>query len=100
MKKLSTKERTRMIRALDFALGRIRIGYATALCFGLYQAENEGICTRTDKDYLCKWIAKMLKGEDNYLETDKPAWMYSKEERYSHRLPWVKWMINHLKETS
>lgn len=97
MRTLSKNKAKKMCRALDKALKLVRCDDSTGLCMALFDCELNA----EDTDYLQEWIRQML-GDFAFLENAsfRSIWKFSAEERYEHRKPWVKWMKQHLMETS
>lgn len=98
MKKLTIEQRDRMIRALENALQRVRKEETKGLCSALH---NTGLICE-DRNYLIRWIGRMLGPDHAYLENiwGRSPYEFTPEQRYQHRKPWVEWMIQHLKETT
>lgn len=100
MKYLHRNTAIRMSNALVIATLEVRHGAAMGLC----EALGRNIFLRPwEKFYLQTWIGKMV-GRGYYLEKHLPNLSsyerQNPEYRYRRRIRWVKWMINHLKETT
>lgn len=106
MKYLTKKEAHQLCCGLDYALESVRSGSCPGICSGISLASHVSIITFEQVDYLELWVNRMIGNNvwiERYQYLNYPG-VYPPpktfEDRYERRKGWVKWMKQHLMETS
>lgn len=105
MKKLSQEEILKLVSTLKRARRLLRNERCEFLCGAVYTVCGNRRENWSTRDYLSKWINKMLNGKltlDEWLQS-KGCVQYSyptgvEDDVRATRIRWVNWMINELKK--